>query len=176
MRGSLNKDSHLSEKQRNMHTYCCLTLSSYSGKFESFLNCTLFKDLIKNIENIIQMKNYSMQFFFDQVKEDLYYLYPDQNSEQLLIYMLNCTSKFAALMNIILKVMHDDKFKEKQRLLIIEKQLMIMHLTVLFVLWWACSQRSCSLFTQTHSRTILSRSLICSALLLISAWELSSNF
>ena len=36
-----------------MHTYYYLTLSSYSDMLKDFLNCTLFKDLIKNIENFI---------------------------------------------------------------------------------------------------------------------------
>ena len=76
-----------------------------------------FKDLIKNIENFIQVKNYSMQYFFDWVKEDSYYLYLDQDSEQLLAYMLNQTLKFAALIDIIVEVMHDDEFEEKQKLL-----------------------------------------------------------
>ena len=65
MRDSLNKDSHTLKRQRNMHTYCCLTLSSYSDMLEGFLNCTLFKDLVKDIENFIQAENYSMQYFFD---------------------------------------------------------------------------------------------------------------
>ena len=81
VRGSLNEDSHISERQRNMHTYHRLALSSYSGMLEGFSNCTLFKDLIKDIENFIQVKNYDMQYFFDWVKEDSYYLYPDQDSE-----------------------------------------------------------------------------------------------
>ena len=72
-----------------MHTYHCLTLNLYLSMFEGFLNCTLFKDLIKNIENFIQAENYDMPYFFNWVKEDSYDLYPDQNPEQLLIYMLN---------------------------------------------------------------------------------------
>ena len=101
---------------------------------KEFSNYILAKILVKDLENLIQTEDYNLKYLFNKIKEDSYYLYSDQNSEQLLVYMLNQTLKFAALTNIILKVMHSEKFKDKQKLLIIEKQFMIIYLTALFCL------------------------------------------